>query len=335
MLSAPFSAVLQNRRAEFNARFAEARHVRPLLAPDSFGAFLRDAVDPVAAAVYSIAPEHVDAVVVAAYDVALDVVGQGLADGAARGRAIGDTWRNTLPAIARNVATDPSRLLAALTNAAHQVAATPNARVDDWIGDLARFGAQCATADDVLRVGQVAAWRAGLAHYRAGALAAADALPEPIALALVGASSGARWSDVAQRLAASEWFDPTQSLASPPSLHVAASVGAFRGFGGTFIEPPRVGLIDGQLCVSSGDESWLVTADRCGATFHRLPNASGGVPMTPLPAGVRLTRSGRVTMPDGALDVPAAGEATSAAATRTTLAVTWSLSHHVTLVALA
>lgn len=335
LLSDPFAHTLASRRAELNARFAEARHVRPALSPDAFGAFLRDAVDPVVCAVYDAAPDRVDDVALAAYDVALDLVGQGLVDGAARGAAIRDMWRTAIPAVARIVAIDPPRVLAALTNAAHQIAATPDARVDGWIGDLARLGGQCATPDDLLRLGQVAAWRAGLAHYRGGALDAARALPEPIALAAVGAPHSARWSDVAERLAASEWFDPARPPeASPTVPRVAAHVGAFRALGGLFVEPPLVALVDGHLCTSSGGESWLVTADLFGATFHRVPAESGRATPTPLPPNVRLTRGGRVVVSGGALDLPSAGEVTSAAATRTTLAVTWSLSHHVTLVTL-
>ena len=100
-------------------------------------------------------------------------------------------------------------------------------------------------------------------------------------------------------------------------------VGAFRGFGGVFVAPPRVIYASGHFHIVSGDETWLLTADLYGATVHRVtpddvalpkPNAS-------VPRGVQL--------PDGP------GALTSAASSETTLAATWSLTHRVMLFALS
>lgn len=338
MLSDPFARALAGRRAELNARFAEARHRLPGLEPTAFGNFLRDAADPVVRAVHEARPERAEGVALAAYDVALELVGQRLVDGESRGAAIRETWRRVFPAVPRALAADPERVLAALTNAAHQVAATPGARPDGWVADMALLGGRCAAVDDLLRLGQVVAWQAGLAHYRQGAIAAAGALPESLALAAVGAPSASRWSEIECGLAASEWFDPARAGdVRAASVRAAATVGAFRGFGGLFVEPPRAGLAEGHLCLTSGGEAWLLTADLFGATFHRLPAATEGgwSPAAPLPSGVRVDGGGSVTAPGGTLQLPAAGHVTSSAATRTTLAVTWSHSHHVTLVALA
>ena len=94
----------------------------------------------------------------------------------------------------------------------------------------------------------------------------------------------------------------------PPSVK---TVGAFRGFGGVFVEPLRVTFAAGNFHVLSGDECWLLTADLYGATFHRVaPNEAQFLkPITLPPTGVRL--------PAGK------GMLTSVAASETTLAVTW------------
>lgn len=351
MVSEPFARVLAARREELNARFAAARQRWPELDGGAFAGFLREAVDPVVRAVADAHPGRVEDVALAAYDVALDLVGQRLVggnghegatpNGAARGGTIVDTWRRALPAAARAVAAEPARVTAALTNAAHQVAATPGARPAQWVADVASLGARCGSAADLLRLGQVAAWRAGLAHYRRGALAAAGALPEALALAAVGGPTGARWDDVARGLAASEWYDPAATGGGVPNAspraRVAATAGAFRAFGGLFVEPPRVALAAGQLQVTSGGETWLLVADLFGATFHRVPPGERAGPWTPtsLPAGIGFTPGGTLTTRGDTVQLPAAGPATSAAATATTLAVTWALGHHVTLVALA
>jgi hypothetical protein len=109
---------------------------------------------------------------------------------------------------------------------------------------------------------------------------------------------------------------------STSSLRTAATVGAFRGFGGVFGAPPRVTHAAGHFHVSSGDECWLLTADLYGATFHRVAADDARLlpPLETPPSGVKL--------PNGP------GVVTSVASSETTLAVTRSLTHHVILVAL-
>jgi hypothetical protein len=108
------------------------------------------------------------------------------------------------------------------------------------------------------------------------------------------------------------------------------SVGAFEGFGGLFLTPPRVTARQDHLYVSSGGSAWLLTADAFGATFHRADAHECGTSSVALPAGVEML--GGAIMAGGAR-VSLNGELTSAAATESTLAVTSALSHAVVLVA--
>src|SRR2546423_1862172 len=81
-------------------------------------------------------------------------------------------------------------------------------------------------------------WRAGLAHYRAGALAVCAQLPPALARAALGLPPDARigLEDLIARLMADPWLEPA-TLAGPAharELRIVARAGAFRGFGGLF-----------------------------------------------------------------------------------------------------
>lgn len=330
------SQVLQARRAQYNARFLTARRVRPALDPAAFAAFLEEVLDPLARAVAAAAPEAVGWTVDAAYEAALTLCGERLVGRGARQPWMEAGWRRVLPAAARLVAADPGRVIGAVSNALANLSAVPGARPQEWIERMAELAPRCGDVPALLRLGQVLAWRGGLAQYRAGALRAADALPEDLALAAVGAPARAAWSAVRQGLEASPWFRPEAGAPPCPLPWVAARVGEFRGWGGLFLEPPVVWTRDGQFMVRSGAAQWFLVADLHGATFHQSPAplAASGPPLCVLPPGYRLSGC-RLVGPPGAVELPVAGAIASAAGTPTTLAYTCTLTHAITLVALA
>lgn len=327
MLSATFAAVLRSDRETFNAQFARARRERPALDEGGrFAAFLRDAVDPVVAAV---PVSDTPAVATAAYGIALDLVGARLDV-----VAVVEGWRRVLPAAAPAVAAHPRRMMSAVSNALCALAETPGARPADWIETMSWLAPTAgADAETFRRLGQVAAWRAGLAHFRASALAVADTLPELMAAAAVGAEA-VPWSETRVRLAADPWFVPGKPVVEP--LTLAARAGGFRGFGGPFPEPPRVTAAgDGAFLVRGGDECRRLTADAFGATFHRAdPAEFERAHHRPPPLGLRV-RGNQVEWHRQRVEVPVPGDLTSAATDgRHTLALTGSLTHMVLLMPL-
>jgi len=334
MINATLASLLRSGRADFNARFAAARHAHPDLDPAAFGSFLQTAVDELIQAVERARADRIGEVVQAAYDAALEIVGQKLAGSGARQPWVEAGWRRILPPIAPLVAAAPGRIIPAVCNAVHHVAATPGARPEQWIELMARLGPQCTEAEAFLKLGQVAAWRAGLAHFRTGALATMDALPETLSLAALGAPSGAAWTDVRQRLHDNPWFDPAAAEAGA-GMRLVARVGLFRGFGGLFAEPPLVASDNGHFLALSGGECWMIAADAFGTTLHRIAESEFEAASTGgrLPRDLRVTGSS-VDWNGGRFELPDLGDFTSAAANGTTLALTGRTTHSIAFVAL-
>jgi hypothetical protein len=334
-VSATLAAVFHAERHQLNERFAAARVRHPDLDAEAFAAFIRGAVDPLVGAVARTRFDRVTGVTLAAYDIALELVGQKLVGRSARTPHVGGAWRRILPEVASLVAEEPQRVIGAVCNASHHVSLTPGARPGAWIDLMVRLAGQCSDTATFLTLGQVAAWRAGMAHFRESALAVAAKLPESLALAAIGAP-GTRWPQVRDRLEADPWYDPAAPNDASATPRVVARVGAFRGFGGLFTETPAVAMADGQLFVRGGSECWLLTADAFGATFHRVApedfdRARG---LSALPEGISV-RAATATVRGCSVSLPSAfAEVTSACASGTTLALTAAHTHAILLVAL-
>ena len=323
MISPAFAAILAGGRAQFNARAAEARRRFPSLDMAAFGAFLRDGVDPLVAAVAAAAPERAGGATLAAYDMALELVGHGLAGPAAKNPFLNTVWRELAPQLSTLLATAPVDVLGMLSNAAIHLGGVAGARPAQWQRELAALAVQIATVAQLRAVGQVLAWRAGVAHFRQGALAAADTLPRALALAAFG-EPGAQWPQVHAQLVANPWRGNADGR----------EFGSFTGLGGGFGTPPQVRATKDGFVVRSTERHYLLVADAYGAVLHSATAQEFDQAQTGAPASVRLDGA---TLHIGArrieLDVPAGDIAIAANAH--TLAITSPWTHAIRLLPLA
>ena len=330
-ISASFAEVLRQCRDDFNQRFTHAKRACAELDGPAFLSFVQRAIDPLVVAVATVQPEAALDMASAAYDIALELACQGLLS--PRYALIEDSWRDRFTTAPMVMAAAPNRVLGSLTNALHHLLMTPGARAEQWSIWIAQLAPRCTDVDTLLRLGQVLAWRAGLAHFRESALTVADALPADLAVQAVGGSGDVSWTQLRERLQANPWCDPAQSEVSS-QLRFAAEVGSFRGFGGLFPEPPRVAAREGQLLVRSRDQVWAVYADHFGATFHRATVEDfEAAPRARPPKGIQLERD-RVSHGRAYVPIESYGALTSDASTEHTLALTADCTHAVILLSL-
>ncbi|TDU32330.1 hypothetical protein DFR24_1724 [Panacagrimonas perspica] len=323
MASAPaFARVLAEGRPAFNARVAQARSRSPRFDAEVFSSFLRERVGPLVEAVAARAPDAITAVAVAAFDAALALVSQGLVGPDRRNVLLDRTWREILPAVPARVAAAPGPLIAALSNAAINLERTPDARGGEWVERMCRFGALAASHDELLALGQVLAWTAGLAHYREGALLALDRLPPHLAVAALNAPADSSWPAMRTRLAQERWWSPDPAVAERrwEGFHV----GAFTGYGGAFTEPPQVRAGRDGFLLRSGERCFLLRLDVYGWSLHpagvsEFESAPRDRPAPYAPPASIVKGALRVGGSTWALDLPEAG--LEVAATEDSIAV--------------
>ncbi|OFJ46977.1 hypothetical protein BA896_018085 [Janthinobacterium lividum] len=323
MISPAFASILAGGRAQFNGRAVEARRRFPSLDMAAFGDFLHDGVDPLVVAVADAAPERAGGVTLAAYDMALELVGHGLAGPTAKNFFLNTVWRELAPQFSPLLATAPVEVLGMLSNAAIHIASVAGARPAQWQRELAALAAQIATLAQLRAVGQVLAWRAGVAHFRLGALAAADTLPPALALAAFG-EPGAQWPQVHAQLLANPWRGNAEGR----------DFGSFSGLGGAFGTPPQVRATKDGFVVRSAERHYLLVADACGAVLHSATAQEFEQAPNELPSSVRVDGASlHIGARSIALDLPAGDIALAANAH--TVAITSPWTHAIRLLPLA
>lgn len=243
--------VLAAGRDAFNARVAAARHAWPGFDLEAFAAFVAGPLDSV---VEAMPTERQAAAALAGYDLALQLVGRaGIAVD-----AVGTAWQRLALPSAHLIAPQPQAFLGALSHAAMQLAKVPGVRFDAWLDALAAMAPRCETQGQWRALGQVLAWRMGLALYRDGALRVVAQLPPGVAAEALG-TGDAPLDDVLAAYRADPWWEPSGRR------EARREIGAFTGFGGLFSEPPELRATDTQFVVRSGERHFLLVADAFGA----------------------------------------------------------------------
>jgi hypothetical protein len=197
---------------------------------------------------------------------------------------------------------------------------------------MAELGPRARDTDELLALGQVLAWRVGMAHWRQSAIERWTLLTPALQRAVFDhAPDNARvTTELLRARLESRWNDPTAPVDTTPRarLEVVARVGDFKGLGGVFLRPPRVFAHDGALFATDGTVHVSLHADPFGATWlteHDAPAASAVSPPWTL-ARTAIKRD------EASLKLPALAHATSVASVHDTLAFTLPDSHRVTLV---
>lgn len=299
MISERFARLLAAGRPELNRRVAEARRRHTGFDTAAFGDFLAMAADPVVCAADAHAPERAGGVAMAAFDAALALVAQGHGGNG----MVATVWRELVPQHVALLCVQPAAVLGMLTNAALHVQRQRGARVAQWqaimaqlapmIGNAAQQMPHAGEVSHLAAVGQIAAWRAGMAHFRQGAIAAADVLPEPLALAAFGAADHGSWSSLRAALLHDPWWTP--DVAQRERLQTGIEIGSFSGLGGEFAEPPQVRPAPHGFWVRSGARHALLIADACGTVLHSASAEEYDYPEA-APAAQVQVRDGALTI---------------------------------------
>ena len=321
-VSSALARALAAERQGLNARVAAARVRVPDFDAGQLAGFVQQHVDPLVTAIAVKAPEAVPRCVTAMFGMAIDLVSHGLAGGGARAALVASVWSDVAPGIVPLIAADPVESLGALTNAAVQLGGSEGVRDAEWLTLMAALTPAARDSRDLRVLAAIAAWRAGAAHFREGALAAAATLPPALACAACG-GDGEDWPGLVGAFARNRWWRPSGDRA----VSGGRRTGQFTGFGGRFARPPQVRACAQGFLVRSAERTFLLIADAHGATLHAAAPEEFAAAPALLWAGPVGLEGATVVAPDRriALDWPVDGLAL--AANDDAIAVTSPYSH--------
>lgn len=305
----PLERELLAERERYNTLFALAKRARPRLDEERFKHNLLTYAAPL---VKEADPEHRARIVSVLYELTLELSGVELF---ARSEAVRAVWVELLPSAPKLVAESPEVVIAALTNAAHNLQQEPGVDWPFWLRQMKGCVSDCGGFEKWLDLAKLLSWVSGMAHYQTSALRLAETLPQVLAEKVIP-----RWDKVKT--------DPWWARRPAPGKMIRVhQVGGFVGFGGVFRKPPEVVAAgSNRFLVSDGADDWLLFCDGFGATLKRVVDFAIE---DPVPSDIRVNESGEVLWSGERAGLPELAPVGSFDAVGGVVAVAGKLSHHV------
>jgi hypothetical protein len=254
------AAALADHRDRFNAAVGQARRTYVDFDLPTLDHQIRGPLGQIVEACDRVSSGSGSRVLAALFEPVVELVGQHRLGGGSH-----DGLVTSLSRLAHLLVDEPGVVFVSLANAIIHLDRY-DAPTDQWLNRV-ETAATCGNTTTTLRAGQVAAWTLGLTHFRESALGVASTLSSEALWAALGVTPNLSMPEALKQLQDDRWWRPGRSPSTEPA--VAHLVGGFRGFGGPFLAPPRVGTFNGQIVVCSADEAWTLHADAWGATLTR------------------------------------------------------------------
>lgn len=330
-------AVLESRRERYNSLFALLRHGHRRVTAEAFGDLLQRRVLPLAEAAARIDGDGLEKVMDALYETALDLLAHGILGPVGRGPVVDELWGDPLIRLMHWILRSPRELLASLSNAVWTLSLEREALARSWMDELLRLAPRCSSSRTLLDLGQVLAWRLGMAHWRETALDAWDRLPDDLAMdCLLGTEDRGETSRgrVARALRHDRWWVPGSAVEEGPRLLFVGRLGGFEGFGGAFLTPPELLVSAGRIHAFDDFCCFGIHGDGYGLLLRRL---GGDLPDAEEPTATRFSVEtvGEISWGEQTLSVPDLPPVSSHVELGNVLAVSSKESHWIWLFAVA
>lgn len=227
---------------------------------------MRESVGPIIDAIHSVFPERVRMATKELSEISLDLIEAKFLGSQCRSPLMNRLWREVFPQIAKILASAPRQVVGSLCNGLLFMEAAGNSKATRWLEHLLQCHGKVQSLEELLAVGRIAAWVSGLPQYRLSALKEASKISATILSRLLdlGDLSEEMTRAAICELEKNPWYRIGDASSDSSSTIQLMKCGAFLGFGGPFLKPPVVHLINRQFVVFSGNESWHLNADRFG-----------------------------------------------------------------------
>ena len=237
---------------------------------------------------------------------------------------------------------NPDLYLSSISNAIVNLGTADLSKLDTWLSKFQKLNKKAKTIQELFDAGKITAWACGMAQFRQKALEICKHLETELLEIALGISNirSINRDNFITRLESDPWMSPETAMKenSPRKNFQLKRVGSFIGFGGEFLTPPKVEILDNEFIVYDAKNFYVLFSDIFGSHLQRISEDTyltlASEKTKPSATNFIFTKDGIVKHKTDELEYKPLANYSSYAANSTTLCITSPYSHNLFVVGL-
>ncbi len=232
--------------------------------------------------------------------------------------------------------------ISAIANAIFNIGNFDLPKLEPWLIKFHKLNQKAKDNKELFQAGKVAAWVSGMAQYRQIGLEIIRTLDVELLQIILDNSNikNINRENFIARMEADPWLSPENAIkenSSPKKILIRRASG-FVGFGGHFIIPPKVELLDETFIVSDNKNYFVLYADVFGSYLHKISEevylSLGSEKKDKIVSEFKISKDGKIQNSKEAIQYLPLSNYTSAVANANILCATSPYSHSIFVIGL-
>ncbi|MBK8394308.1 MAG: hypothetical protein IPL26_03560 [Leptospiraceae bacterium] len=334
--------IFELNREKLNSLFNFYKFTYPVIEKDVVFYYIKLIIEPMVETYSNRDKNQLSVLVFSLYEKSLELIGKNFLGNSGRYPFFENKFIQCLEDSNEIIFENPDLYLSSISNAILKLGSSNIVKLETWISKFRKLTIKAKSIRECLEAGEVAAWVSGMPQYRHKALEISLTLDVDllgIALGIANIKSINREKFIT-KLSSDLWMSPENALKenSPNKKFLLKRVGSFTGFGGEFITPPKVELIDHEFIISDSKNFYVLFTDIFGSHLQRISEDTYLTLATNNNekelSNFSITNEGKVKFGSNELAYNPLSNFSSFAATGNTLCVTSPYSHVVYVIGL-
>lgn len=266
--------LFKENREKLNSLFSFYKFSFPALEKEVVFFYINFVIEPVFDKNFKRDKEQLSSFLISLYEKILELIGKNYLGNSGRYPFFENKFIQCIEEAGDWMFENPELYLSSLSNAIINIGSVDVSKLNTWLSKFQKISKKAKNIHELFEAGKVAAWTSGMAQYRQLALEICRSM-DIVLLETTLAISNLRNLNIENffsRLELDPWLSLEDAMKenSPRKVFHINRVGNFSGFGGKFITPPKVELLDQEFILYDKKNFYALFADLFGAHLERI-----------------------------------------------------------------
>ncbi len=266
--------LLKENREKLNSLFSFYKFSFPAIEKEVVFFYISFVIEPVFDKNPKRDKEQLSSLLISLYEKILELIGKNYLGNSGRYPFFENKFIQCIEEAGDWVFENPDLYLSSLSNAIINIGSIDIIKLNTWLSKFQKISKKAKNIHELFEAGKVAAWISGMAQYRQKAIEICKSMNIALLETTLDIPNlrNINIENFFSRLEIDPWLSLENAMKenSPKRNFIISRVGNFSGFGGQFLNPPKVELLDQEFILYDKKNFYALFIDFFGSHLQRI-----------------------------------------------------------------